>query len=377
MSSRETARTPRQVFGAMLRYYRERAGLSRAELARQISKSVSLIQAIELGQRAATADVTEDLERVLPTDGALTRLRDEIGDGFGYQAYPSWFQDWLVTEREAKKLRWFEPLLVPGLLQTEDYARAIFRTRFGTTDEEIDEQVAARLKRQEILTRDEPPAFWVIVDESVLRRPVGGRYVMREQVGHLIEAAQRPHVSIQVISVQRGCPPWLVGGWVHDRRFRGRADCRLPGDCVPGAARRPPRGRRNTHRLLGYARTRGAAVGRLAGATGGSGEVMDISNVTWRKASYSGDNGGGCVEVGVWRKPSYSGGNGGDCVEVASTGKPSSPSVTPKTQTALNWPLHRQRGNRLSSVCEAQRQMWASPAATLILTGKPAIHATR
>ena len=154
MSSRETARTPRQVFGAMLRYYRERAGLSRTELARQISKSVSLIQAIELGQRAATADVTEDLERVLPADGALTRLRDEIGDGLGYQAYPSWFQDWLASEREAKKLRWFEPLLVPGLLQTEDYARAVFRARFGMTDEEIDEQVAARLKRQEILTRE-------------------------------------------------------------------------------------------------------------------------------------------------------------------------------------------------------------------------------
>ena len=154
MVSRETASTPRQVFGAMLRYYRERAGLSRTDLARQISKSVSLIQAIELGHRAATADVTEDLERVLPADGALTRLRDEIGDGLGYQAYPSWFQDWLVSEREAKKLRWFEPLLVPGLLQTEDYARAIFRARFGMTDEEIDERVAARLKRQEVLARD-------------------------------------------------------------------------------------------------------------------------------------------------------------------------------------------------------------------------------
>jgi len=98
----------------MLRYYRERAGLSRTELARQISKSVSLIQAIELGQRAATADVTEDLERVLPADGALTRLRDEIGDGLGYQPYPSWFQDWVASEGEAKKLRWFEPLLVPA-----------------------------------------------------------------------------------------------------------------------------------------------------------------------------------------------------------------------------------------------------------------------
>jgi transcriptional regulator with XRE-family HTH domain len=212
MVSREAGRTPRQVFGAMLRYYRERAGLSRTELARQISKSVSLIQAIELGQRAATADVTEDLERVLPVDGALIRLREEIGDGLGYQAYPSWFQEWLASEREAKKLRSFEPMLVPGLLQTEAYARAVFSARFGITDEEIDDQVVARLKRQEILVRDEPPALWVILDESVLRRPVGGRYVMHEQVGHLIEAARRPHVSVQVISSSVGAHRGLWAG---------------------------------------------------------------------------------------------------------------------------------------------------------------------
>jgi transcriptional regulator with XRE-family HTH domain len=212
MVSRETARTPRQVFGAMLRYYRERAGLTRTDLARQISKSVSLIQAIELGQRAATAEVTKDLERALPADGALIRLREEIGDGLGYQPYPSWFQDWVASEGEAKKLRWFEPLLVPGLLQTEDYARAVFQARFGMTTEEIDERVAARLKRQEVLARDQPPALWVIVDEWILRRPLGGRCVMREQANHLIAAAQRPHVSVQVISSAVGAHRGLSTG---------------------------------------------------------------------------------------------------------------------------------------------------------------------
>jgi transcriptional regulator with XRE-family HTH domain len=196
----------------MLRYYRERAGLTRSELAQQISKSVSLIQAIELGQRAATADVTEDLERVLPADGALKHLRDEIGDGLGYQAYPSWFQDWLVSEREARRLRSFEPVLVPGLLQTEDYARAVFGARFGITDQEIEEQVAARLKRQEILQRDHPPTLWVIVDEAVLRRPVGGRHVMREQISNLIERARRPNVSVQVISSEVGVHRGLWAG---------------------------------------------------------------------------------------------------------------------------------------------------------------------
>jgi len=210
--TRETTRTPRQVFGAMLRYHRERAGLSRPDLAREINKSVSLIQAIELGQRAATPEVTADLEQALASDGALSRLRDEIGDGLGYQPYPAWFQDWLVSEREAKKLRWFEPMLVPGLLQTESYARAIFRTRFGVTDEEVDEQAAARLKRQEVLSRPEPASLWVIVDEAVLRRAIGGRAVMREQVDRLLSASELPHVSIQVISADVGAHRGLWAG---------------------------------------------------------------------------------------------------------------------------------------------------------------------
>jgi len=197
----------------MVRYYRERAGISRAELARRISKSESLLQAIELGQRAATEQVTGDLEAVLHAEGALARLRDEIGDGLGYQAYPSWFQEWALLEREASRLRWFEPLVVPGLLQTEDYARAIFRTRFGITGEEIDEAVGARMKRQEILTRDQPPGLWIVLDEWVLRRPVGGRHVMFEQVSRLAETARQPHVVIEVIPATTGAHTGLEGAF--------------------------------------------------------------------------------------------------------------------------------------------------------------------
>lgn len=201
MPSKQPGRTPRQVFGKMVRFYREKAGMSRNELARRISKSVSLVQAIEQGDRAATDQVTSDIEAALNLDGDLTQLREEMADGLGYQAYPSWFQEWLVFEQEAKRLRGFEPLLVPGLLETADYARAVFGARFGMTEDEIEEQVAARLKRQEILDREQPPELWVIMDELVLRRAVGGTYVMREQLRHLIEMARRPRVSLQVIPV--------------------------------------------------------------------------------------------------------------------------------------------------------------------------------
>jgi transcriptional regulator with XRE-family HTH domain len=214
MSSRESARSPRQVFGGMVRYYRERAGLSRPELARQICKSVSLVESIEQGNRASTAEVTGDLEAALATGGALTRLRDEIGYGLGYQAFPAWFQDWAAKEAGAVALRWFEPLVVPGLLQTEDYARAIIRTRFGLTEDEIEEQVAARLKRQEILARDKPPALWLVLDEWALRRPVGGPRVMLEQVNRLIEAARQPNIVIEIIPAGVGAHDGMAGAFI-------------------------------------------------------------------------------------------------------------------------------------------------------------------
>jgi transcriptional regulator with XRE-family HTH domain len=197
----------------MVRFYREKAGLSRAELARRICKSLSLVQAIELGQRAATPEVTADIEEALQTGGALKQLRDEMASGLGYQVFPAWFQDWAIKEAEAATLRWYEPLLVPGLLQTEDYARAIFSTRFRVTADEIDERAAARKQRQEILTQQNPPSFWVILDEWVLRREIGRRHLMCEQVNRLVAAASEPHIVIEVIPAGAGAHEGLTGAF--------------------------------------------------------------------------------------------------------------------------------------------------------------------
>lgn len=214
MGSRD-GRTPRQVFGGMVRFYREKAGLSRGELAGRICKSVALVQAIELGDRTATEQVTGDLEAALGTSGALLQLREQIGDGLSHQAvYPAWFQEWTWKEREATRLRMFEPVVVPGLLQTEAYARAIFRTRFGIAEEEIAEQVAARMKRQEILTGPNPVALWAILDEWGLRRPVGGPAVMLDQINRLIEAANQPNMLIQVIPAETGAHEGVRGGFI-------------------------------------------------------------------------------------------------------------------------------------------------------------------
>jgi hypothetical protein len=130
-----------------------------------------------------------------------------------YQPFPAWFEDWVRDiEPRAKQLRSFQPNVVPGLLQTEDYARAVFSTRFGITDEEVEKRVASRLSRQEILARGGPLKFWAIVDEWVLRRPTGGPPVMLEQINKLIEAARQPHMVIRIVPASVGVHEGLYGG---------------------------------------------------------------------------------------------------------------------------------------------------------------------
>jgi hypothetical protein len=106
----------------------------------------------------------------------------------------------------------YEPQAVPGLLQTEDYARAQIRTgRVRDSDEEIEKHVAARISRQAILSRSDPPLLWVILDEAVLRRPVGGAEVMRDQLTRLVHAAQSPRVVLQVLPFAAGAHGGMSG----------------------------------------------------------------------------------------------------------------------------------------------------------------------
>jgi hypothetical protein len=118
---------------------------------------------------------------------------------------PAWFETYLGLESAALTIRTFEVQFVPGLFQTEDYARAV--TRLGhhsATADEIERRVALRIKRQDLLTRPDPPRVWAVMDEAVLRRPYGGATVMRAQLRRLAEAAALPHVTLQAIPFSRG-----------------------------------------------------------------------------------------------------------------------------------------------------------------------------
>ncbi len=212
----DPAMSPLRVFGAELRHYRTRAGLSQEQLGGRVYCSGDLVGKIENGQRAPMEGFAAACDAIpeLGTGGALTRLRALLGNYLKQRAYPGWFHRWPDKEATAKTLRTFELVAVPGLLQTEDYARAVLRTQVMATDDEVEEMVRARMERQAILASDTRPMLWVILDEGALRRPVGGATVMRAQLGHLAEAALRPNVVLQVIPLAVGAHQGMSGNFV-------------------------------------------------------------------------------------------------------------------------------------------------------------------
>ena len=126
-------------------------------------------------------------------------------------ATPPWFRNWVDHEQRAGALRNWFPSLVDGLLQTEDYARAILVTEPGATDDEVTSRLAARMKRQALLTRDDPPTTWFLLDEAALRRCVGSPAVMAAQLAHLTGAARLPNVTVLVVPPI--AHPGLLGGF--------------------------------------------------------------------------------------------------------------------------------------------------------------------
>lgn len=204
--------SPLRVFGAMLRHYRTTASLSQADLAARVHFSDDLVSKIEQALRAPSKEFAAACDAVseLGTGGALARLRGLLREYQTHQVYPAWFHRWPEAEAEARALRWYEPLLIPGLLQTEDYARAVLWGQPDATEEAVAEQVAARMERQEVLAKDSPPHLWCVVDEGVLHRRIGGHKVMHDQLLHLAQMSGRPMVSVQVVPFESGAHAGLL-----------------------------------------------------------------------------------------------------------------------------------------------------------------------
>ncbi|MCO6004956.1 DUF5753 domain-containing protein [Actinoallomurus purpureus] len=184
---------PQAIWGRELRHYRKEAALTQAQLAAKIFCSESLISSIETGQAPATVEFAKDADEALNTGGTLSRTLDWRK---GAPAYPAWFVDFLPSEETAIQLRAFEVELIYGLLQTPDYARALL----GGDEAAVE----ARIRRQDILTRESPPppALYCVLDESALRRNVGGTKVMYEQLQNLIQLSERENISVQIVPSQ-------------------------------------------------------------------------------------------------------------------------------------------------------------------------------
>ncbi|MGH3201289.1 MAG: helix-turn-helix domain-containing protein [Streptosporangiaceae bacterium] len=210
-SVRERDTAALSLFADELRAAREQRGWSQADLAELIPYSLSTISMVEALHRVPTRDLAVHLDKAFGTPGTFARLEGRLRD----LPFPASFRPFAAYEAEATALYVFEHSLVPGLLQTPEYARAVLATRPNTAEDEIDNLVAARLARQDVLTRDEPPAplLWALIDEGVLHRPVAPAEVMREQLARLMELSRRPNVTVQVLPYSAGGHTGLLGAF--------------------------------------------------------------------------------------------------------------------------------------------------------------------
>lgn len=201
-------------FGLEIRTYRNGAGLSQGQLADALGCTGQWVGAVELADKAPSEAFAQDLDTYFQTNGSFHRLWKTIKRANQRTAPPSWFRPWISIERKAKVLRSWQPLVIPGLLQTPAYARAILRSRPGITEEQLEKQVTARIERQQLLAADNPPLLWAILDESVLWRLVESEEIMRDQLAALIEAAAINHVTLQVVPKERVGTAGLSGPFV-------------------------------------------------------------------------------------------------------------------------------------------------------------------
>jgi transcriptional regulator with XRE-family HTH domain len=204
----------RMMLGGQLRRLREAADITPERAGFEIRASRSKISRLETGRvKLKARDVKDLLTLYGVTDEAvqakILSLVKQSNTADWWSKFsdilPGWFEVYLGFESAASTIRSFEIQFVHGLFQTEDYARAVTRLgRKAAPANEIEDRVRLRIRRQALHTRQQPPKIWSVMDESVLRRPVGGAAVMRGQLKHLLEMAKMPHVTLQVVPFSRG-----------------------------------------------------------------------------------------------------------------------------------------------------------------------------
>src|ERR1039457_5532298 len=210
-------------FADELRAHRSTHGWTQADVAAKTSYSESLIAQVETCRKAPTPELARALDRVLATPGFTEDAPGMPGTPgtFGRLAaalhnlpFPASFRSFAPHEAEATALYIFEHSMIPGLLQTEAYARAILETHPDVTEDVVSERLAGRLSRQAIPERDDPPppVVCALIDQSALNREIGGPVAMRDQLVHLVAMSRRPNITVQIIP-NTGAHPGLLGAF--------------------------------------------------------------------------------------------------------------------------------------------------------------------
>ncbi|MGW2588674.1 helix-turn-helix domain-containing protein [Streptomyces sp. NPDC001515] len=204
----DPASSPRALLGGELRHHREAAGLSQAELDAPLFVSGSFIGQLESGVRRMQMDQAVKFDELLGADGFFVRNCRALKKS----KYPDHFAEAAEAEARATEIKEYAPQLIPGLLQTEAYARAVFRAyQPMATEHAIDELVAARLERAQILSDPTAPLLWVVRDEAVLRRAVAGPRVMAEALRHVAGLIREHRIVAQVLPFSEGAHAALTG----------------------------------------------------------------------------------------------------------------------------------------------------------------------
>lgn len=208
-----------RCFGQQLKLFREQAGLTRAELGSRLGYGEDQITSIELGRRIPKPELIDRADELLNASGVLRAMKEEVARA----RYPAFFRDAARLEAEAVELHVYANQAVPGLLQTEEYARAVFTMMRPPLEEEVvDQRVSARLARQDVFAKRPAPLMSFVIDESVLRRPIGGREVLRGQLEQVLLTGQRRTVEVQIMPLNREENAGLAGPFTLTETKGGR-----------------------------------------------------------------------------------------------------------------------------------------------------------
>ncbi|MER5719845.1 helix-turn-helix transcriptional regulator [Streptomyces sp. NPDC002132] len=206
-----------RAVGKQLRLLRERAGLTQKELGDRLGYGPDLISALERGVRTPQREFLEAADELLDAGGLLKALIEDVerAKAKARVRHPAWFKDYARLERSAVEINFYNNHDVPGLLQTERRTRALYVMRKPVLDQDtVEQRVASRVDRQQILTRWPLPMVTAVIEEVVLRRPLGGWDIHREQLEHLLKLGRLPSVELQVMPSQRSEHAGMGGPFV-------------------------------------------------------------------------------------------------------------------------------------------------------------------